>query len=72
MFLGSRVAAGALSWQPYRHLCADCLNDVGSLTYHSPIGLHDPLRAWLYFFYVDDVWTSQKTRLLASTFCYGR
>jgi hypothetical protein len=40
MFLGSKAAAGAKGWQPYRHLWADCLDTVGSLTSYNPIGLH--------------------------------
>jgi hypothetical protein len=28
------------SWQPYRHLWADCLEDVGTSTSHNPMGLH--------------------------------
>jgi hypothetical protein len=44
MFLGSKAAAGAYGWQPYRHLWADCLDNVGSLTSYNPIGLHGLLR----------------------------
>jgi hypothetical protein len=40
MFLGSKAAAGAYGWQPYRHLWADCLDNVGSLTSYNPVGLH--------------------------------
>jgi hypothetical protein len=32
------------SWQSYRHLWADCLDNVGSLTSHNPIGLHSLLQ----------------------------
>jgi hypothetical protein len=32
------------SWQPYRHLWADCLDNVESLTSHNPIGLHGLLQ----------------------------
>jgi hypothetical protein len=44
MFLGSKAAAGAYSWQTYRHLWADYLDNVGSLTSHKPTGLHGLLR----------------------------
>jgi hypothetical protein len=37
------------TWQPYRHLWADCLDNVGSLTPHNPIGLQGLLRGQLYF-----------------------
>jgi hypothetical protein len=40
MLLGSR----ALPVQPVRHLWADCLDNVGSLTPHNPVGLHGLLR----------------------------
>jgi hypothetical protein len=30
-------------------MCADCLDNVGSLTSHNPIGLHGLLRGYLYF-----------------------
>jgi hypothetical protein len=36
--------ASAQGWQPYCHLWADCLNNVGSLTSLNPIGLHSLLR----------------------------
>jgi hypothetical protein len=36
---GEYSAAGALGWQTYRRLSADCLDNVGSLTSHNPIGL---------------------------------
>jgi hypothetical protein len=32
--------AGALSWQPHRHLWADCLENVGASTSHNPMSLH--------------------------------
>jgi hypothetical protein len=34
----------AQDWQPYRHLLADCLDNVGSLTSHNPTGLNGLLR----------------------------
>jgi hypothetical protein len=37
-------AACAWGWQPYCHLWADCLDNVGSPTSHNPIGLHGLLR----------------------------
>jgi hypothetical protein len=37
---GEFRAAGAEGRQPYRHLWADCLDNVGTLTSHNPIGLH--------------------------------
>jgi hypothetical protein len=37
-------------WQPYRNLWADCLDNVGSLTSHNPIGLHGLLRGYLFFY----------------------
>jgi hypothetical protein len=40
--------AGAQDWQPYRHLWADCLDNVRSLTSHNPIGLQGLLRGQLY------------------------
>jgi hypothetical protein len=43
--LGTRAAAGAEGWQPYRHLRADCLDIVGSLTSHNPVGLHGLLHS---------------------------
>jgi hypothetical protein len=48
VFLGSR-ARPVRSWQPYRHLWADCLNNVASLTSHNPTGLHGLLQEQLYF-----------------------
>jgi hypothetical protein len=42
--------AGAWGSQPYHHLWADCLDNVGSLTSHNPIGLHGLLRGQLYFY----------------------
>jgi hypothetical protein len=44
MFLDEQSAAGAYGWQIYRHLWADCLDSVGSLTSHNPIGLQGLLR----------------------------
>jgi hypothetical protein len=48
---GEQSAASSQGWQPYRHLCADCLDNVGSLTAYNPIGLHGLLQGWLHFFY---------------------
>jgi hypothetical protein len=39
------------SWQPHRHLWADCLDNVGSSTSHNLTGLHVLLRGWLYYYY---------------------
>jgi hypothetical protein len=44
MFLGSEETAGAKVWQSCRHLLADFLDNVGSLTSHNFIGLHGLLR----------------------------
>jgi hypothetical protein len=33
-----------VGWQPYSHLRADCLDNVGSLTSHNPMGLRGLLR----------------------------
>jgi hypothetical protein len=41
---GEQSAAGVWGWQPYSHLWADCLHNVGSLTSHNPIGLHGLLQ----------------------------
>jgi hypothetical protein len=38
-------------WQPYRHLWADCLDDVGASTSHTPMGLHGMLQDNLTFLY---------------------
>jgi hypothetical protein len=35
------------------------------------MGLHGLLQGLDYFLYVDDIFTSQETRLWASTACYG-
>jgi hypothetical protein len=35
------------AWQPNRHLWADCLESVGSSTFHNPIGLHGLLEGYL-------------------------
>jgi hypothetical protein len=47
MFLGSkmRLVRGA------DNLTADCLDSVGYLTSHNPIGLHGLLQRWLFFFF---------------------
>jgi hypothetical protein len=41
---GEYSAASAQGWQRYRHLWVDCLNNVGSLTSHNPIGLYGLFR----------------------------
>jgi hypothetical protein len=38
--------------EPYRHLWADCLDNVGSLTSHNPIGLQGLLRGLFTFYRV--------------------
>jgi hypothetical protein len=40
-----------VGWQPYRHLWADCLDNVGSLTSHNPIGLHGLLQGIALLFF---------------------
>jgi hypothetical protein len=37
------------AWQPHPHLCANCLDHVGSSTSHNTIGLHSLLWGWLSF-----------------------
>jgi hypothetical protein len=51
---GSKVVktAGAWGWQPYRHLWTDCLDNVGPLTSHNPIGLRGLLWGKLHFFFM--------------------
>jgi hypothetical protein len=44
-------AAVAEKWQLYRHLWADCLDNVGSLTPHSPTYFHGLLRDIFSFFF---------------------
>jgi hypothetical protein len=41
---GEWSAAGAQDWQPHRHLRANCLDNVGSLTTHNPTDLHELLQ----------------------------
>jgi hypothetical protein len=36
---------------PCRHLCANCLENVGTTTSHDPMGLHGLLQGYLYFFF---------------------
>jgi hypothetical protein len=43
MFLGSK------EWPVRRADLTDCLDNVGSLTSHNPIGLQGLLRGYLYF-----------------------
>jgi hypothetical protein len=44
LFLGSKTTTGAWDWQPYRHLWAECLDKVGFLTSHNPLGFYSLLR----------------------------
>jgi hypothetical protein len=37
-------------WLHHHHLLADCLENVGTSTSHSPMGLHGPLQGQLYVF----------------------
>jgi hypothetical protein len=37
-------AASAQSWQPHRHLWANCLETVGALMSHNPVGFHGLLQ----------------------------
>jgi hypothetical protein len=46
-------------------ICRCCLYLTGSTS------VNCLLRGWLYFLYVDGVWTSQETHLRACTACYG-
>jgi hypothetical protein len=48
---GKGRAAGAYSWQPHRHLLADCLENVGASTSHNLMGLHGLLQGYLYLFF---------------------
>jgi hypothetical protein len=41
---GEQSAVDAYDWHPYRYLWADSLDNVGSLTSHNPIDLHDLLQ----------------------------
>jgi hypothetical protein len=41
-------AAGAWGWQSQCHLWADCLENVGTLTSHKPMGLHGLSQGELY------------------------
>jgi hypothetical protein len=59
VFLRSRARSVTLGWQPYRHLRADCADNVGSSTSRNPIGLHCLLR---HFFYT--YWAIQSSYLL--------
>jgi hypothetical protein len=47
----------------------NCLDNVGSSTFHKSLGLYGRLREYLYFIYIDDIRTSQET--YASTALYG-
>jgi hypothetical protein len=38
------MAAGAWSWQPYRHLWAECLESVGASTFHNALDLYGVLQ----------------------------
>jgi hypothetical protein len=48
MFLRSKAAAGAYGWQTHRHLCADCLDNVGTSTSHSLFSLETLHINWVY------------------------
>jgi hypothetical protein len=41
----------ALGWQPYRHLWANCLENVEASTSHSSKGLHGLLQEYFYLFF---------------------
>jgi hypothetical protein len=41
---GEKCAAGVWGWQPYSHLWADYLDNVGSIASHNTIGLHGLLQ----------------------------
>jgi hypothetical protein len=43
VFYTRSVQSGCEGRQPYRHLRADCLEDVGASTSHNPMDLHGPL-----------------------------
>jgi hypothetical protein len=43
-------ATGTYGWQPYRHLCADCLENMEASTSHKPIGLHGLLQGFTLLF----------------------
>jgi hypothetical protein len=45
---GKRRPADAQGWQPHRNLWADCLEKVGALTSHNPMGLHGLLHGYLF------------------------
>jgi hypothetical protein len=45
------MVAGEWDWQPYRHLWADFLENVGSSTSHNPMCLHGLLQGWLYLYF---------------------
>jgi hypothetical protein len=49
MFLGSKVRRVRRSDDRTAICVVDCLDNVGSLTSHNPIGLQGLLRGWLYF-----------------------
>jgi hypothetical protein len=49
MFLSSRARPVRRADNITANREPDCLNNVGSLTSHNPIGLHGLLRRWLYF-----------------------
>jgi hypothetical protein len=48
---GSKGQPARKAWQPYRHLWADCLEDVGASTSHNHMGLHCLLQGQLYFYF---------------------
>jgi hypothetical protein len=51
MFLGSKVLR-VFGADNLTTICADCLDNVGSLTSHNPIDLQGLLWGWLYFFFL--------------------
>jgi hypothetical protein len=44
-------APGVRGRQPYCHLRADCLDNVGTLTSHNPVGLYGLLQGHIYFLF---------------------
>jgi hypothetical protein len=48
IFVERKEQPARKAWQPYRHLWADCLDNVGSSTSHNPMGLHSLLQGELY------------------------
>jgi hypothetical protein len=48
--LGGKGRPVHKAWQPFRHLWADCLENVGASTSHNPMGLHGLLQEYFYPF----------------------